>query len=163
MFHSRHYNSGASWGRSQQKSATQTSTGGLFCKTPRFTQGLVWNWVFWCKSLQERRLLPQQSGLDFHSCLWYGRRMKRAAFALALLLSTPASAHEWYEFECCHDDHCRPAKPGEWVETPQGWQSKGLLVPWSDERLRPSRDGQVHPCYGYDGELLCLYVPEGEV
>ena len=73
-----------------------------------------------------------------------------------------AGAHSWYDLDCCSDEDCRPAKPGEIEATPEGVEALGVLFPEGDPRLRWSEDGDYHICISiYSGEILCVYRPRG--
>ena len=83
---------------------------------------------------------------------------------IALLLTVPASAHQaasgWaYPPDCCAEKDCFEF-PGQRIkETPQGYLlPSGIIVTYSDKRLRPSPDGLYHAC-AFLGRLTCLFVP----
>ena len=83
-------------------------------------------------------------------------------------------AAHWYESECCNQKDCRSLRAwGDklgYSEGPEGvvvtlgrhtWRLK-----WDDERLRVSKDDEVHVCvheetYEDSTELLCVYRNEG--
>ncbi len=85
-------------------------------------------------------------------------------------LGTPASAHNapsgWsYDIECCSGIDCYQAPSSDVKETKEGYLlSTGELIPYSDRRIRRSRDEFFHECKpgGETGSRrsLCLYVPE---
>lgn len=68
--------------------------------------------------------------------------------------------HSWYDIDCCSDDDCRLARPGEIEETAAGIVALGILFPWQSTRLRWSRDGQYHLCIPVDVPI-CVYRPPG--
>lgn len=85
------------------------------------------------------------------------------AILLLIGLTREAGAHEWYDEECCNELDCRPAHEDEVELRPGGyWVERIGLVSFTDERLRPSRDGEFHVCI-VETEmgifLTCLYVP----
>lgn len=89
--------------------------------------------------------------------------MTRTLILAACLVAVPAVAHDWYPLDCCHDNDCRVALPGEVEETVGGWR----VVP-SDERFtfrqaRYSPDGKYHRCLkdpkDVRSKTLCLFVP----
>lgn len=84
----------------------------------------------------------------------------------AMLFAFDARAHEWYDYSCCSKKDCRQTTLGEVERHDDGWyvvQLK-LTVPFSDQRIRRSRDPLIHICLMpiRDGEtdLRCLYIPE---
>ncbi|TGS19198.1 hypothetical protein EN852_002475 [Mesorhizobium sp. M2E.F.Ca.ET.209.01.1.1] len=92
------------------------------------------------------------------------------ASVLASLLWGPASAHQapagWqYEPSCCAGVDCYQAPPSDVKETKYGYQlSTGELIPYSDHRIKRSRDEYFHECKpGGDNSSqhsFCLYVPD---
>lgn len=85
---------------------------------------------------------------------------------LLMLLSTPARAHDFYEYDCCSDRDCAPVDRATVVEGPNGYEvpSLGLTVPYGDSRHRVSQDGDYHLCVSPNtGRLLCIYAPLGGV
>ncbi|PLP56328.1 hypothetical protein CYK37_26500 [Mesorhizobium loti] len=91
------------------------------------------------------------------------------ALISSVLLCASASAHDapagWtYDIECCSGLDCYQAPASDVKETRDGYLlSTGELIPYSDRRIRPSRDEFFHECKpgGMTGSLrsLCLYVP----
>lgn len=83
----------------------------------------------------------------------------------ALLVATPAVAHEWYAPKCCNERDCAPAVAGDVTPTDEGWYiaSRDEVVPYGDSRLMatPAWAAQpYHLCVSqYTSRLLCLYVP----
>jgi hypothetical protein len=92
----------------------------------------------------------------------------------ALCWLTPAQAHSFYPYECCHDRDCWPmgldadAREPEPVETATGWRlHDGIVIPFSE--TRPSPDGRFHVCRGggwLEGPVIapsgrkpCLWAP----
>jgi hypothetical protein len=99
-----------------------------------------------------------------------------AGIAAACAFGTPlASAHDdWYEKQCCHDEHCEPMADGAVRETSKGFKvPSGELLPYADSRLRQSHDMRFHWCHaqkaparahrdvpsGNRDITICLYVP----
>ncbi|TIM78520.1 hypothetical protein [Mesorhizobium sp.] len=99
-----------------------------------------------------------------------------AGIAAACAFGTPlASAHDdWYEKQCCHDEHCEPMADGAVRETSKGFKvPSGELLPYADGRVRQSHDMRFHWCHaqkvtaGRHREFpsrnaditICLYVP----
>jgi len=75
-----------------------------------------------------------------------------------------ASAHSWYDFDCCSDNDCAPITPDDVVTTPNGYRIKGTwTVPYDAPQIRPSRDNDFHVCEYPKGTVRCLYVPTGGV
>lgn len=100
--------------------------------------------------------------------------------ALFLIMSFAvdlARSHSWYEPACCDTRDCRQisgVRGGEpWSEIVDHgdayvWESsetgKTHIIPKSDERIRPSRDGFYHGCeitgeHIEDAYPQCIYVP----
>lgn len=90
-------------------------------------------------------------------------------FALALYglaLRTPAWAHSFYPWECCHDQDCWPmgldadAREPEPTATATGWRlHDGIVIPFSE--TRPSPDGRFHVCRGGGRLLGPVIAPSG--
>ncbi|TGP24857.1 MULTISPECIES: hypothetical protein [unclassified Mesorhizobium] len=95
------------------------------------------------------------------------------AIALAALLSAPAAAHQapkgWqYDSSCCSGMDCYQAPMADVKETKYGYQlSTGELIPYSDSRIKRSRDEFFHECKpGGDSNSqhsFCLYVPDHDM
>jgi hypothetical protein len=87
----------------------------------------------------------------------------------ATLLPATTSAHDapagWsYDIECCSGLDCYQAPASDVKETRDGYLlSTGELIPYSDRRIRPSRDEFFHECkpggQTASPRSLCLYVP----
>src|SRR5262245_9040301 len=95
-----------------------------------------------------------------------------------LLAATPATAHDWYPLECCHDMDCAPVDHAEIVAMPATAEPRGIapapralivttrhgtvLVP-ADFPRRESQDHRMHACMmpGADGQmrLICIFMP----
>lgn len=119
------------------------------------------------------RISPARQGHRFEPA---GRFLGRdgAVALLALIVSaflwSQANAHNapsgWsYDIECCSGVDCYQAPPTDVRETKDGYLlSTGELIPYSDRRIRRSRDEFFHECKpgGMTGSQhsLCLYVPE---
>ncbi|MDX8490415.1 hypothetical protein RFN29_02375 [Mesorhizobium sp. VK22B] len=95
------------------------------------------------------------------------------AIALAAFLSVPAAAHQapkgWqYDTSCCSGMDCYQAPTADVKETKYGYQlSTGELIPYSDSRIKRSRDEFFHECKpGGDANSrhsFCLYVPDHDM
>jgi hypothetical protein len=83
---------------------------------------------------------------------------------LVLLLSTPATAHEWYPFECCHEMDCAPVEHVSHVQDQLFVTTRlgSVMVPASFPR-RESKDNRMHVCMrpGVGGamRLICIFLP----
>lgn len=93
-------------------------------------------------------------------------RRGAAAFVVAagLALIAPAGAHDGYPPECCSDQDCRPALPGEIELLRDG---RYHVVPTGETfarwQVRPSFDSRFHRCL-YDrsnpaSRTFCVLVP----
>lgn len=89
------------------------------------------------------------------------------AGALALLSVQAASAHSWYDHDCCSDNDCKPISAADVKTLPNGYEvtfaGRVFQVPYDDPRIRSSRDMDYHACEYPREELRCLYVPPGGV
>lgn len=92
------------------------------------------------------------------------------AFVSTVVTSVGAAeAHEapsgWtYPKACCSEMDCRAVSAEAVKERPQGYiiALTGEIVPYSDDRLKDSPDGEYHWCSagGSDsGRTICLFVP----
>lgn len=103
------------------------------------------------------------------SAVWLG-----AILAAACTFGMPpASAHSWYEKQCCQDEHCEPMADGAVRETSRGFKvPSGELLPYADGRVRQSHDMRYHWCHEQKATVnrhrevqpgpdstICLYVP----
>lgn len=79
-----------------------------------------------------------------------------AAFMVAV---TPAKAHSWYSWACCHDRDCHPVASDAVRETDRGYEVIGQVIPYNDPRIQVSQDAQFHICQPHPPEIRCLYVP----
>jgi len=75
-----------------------------------------------------------------------------------------ASAHEWYDYECCSDKDCRAVIPGDALKVnKQGYVIYGTLIKFDDKRIRKSKDQDFHVCTVVDEighpYVRCLYEP----
>lgn len=83
---------------------------------------------------------------------------------LLLWLALPASAHHWYDSECCNHQDCRPVS-GAVEERPEGYfvAEVGELVPHGSSKIKRSLDGDFHVCVytpaGGKQTVRCLYAP----
>lgn len=88
---------------------------------------------------------------------------KAACFTAGILialvvLSFAADGHEWYNeedgrYDCCNDQDCRPALPGEITWTPLGWlvvlvdekhQAETIQFDWEHIHLPQPRQPSAH-------------------
>lgn len=84
------------------------------------------------------------------------------ASALAIF-PAPALAHSWYDGACCLELHCsryleqvEERRDGYWLP------DFNVLIPYSDPKVRQSRDFDFHVCIFHDEagpHVRCLYVP----
>lgn len=82
-----------------------------------------------------------------------------AAWAIAFwLLTSPASAHQWYPAECCSGQDCREAEKGEILSAPDGYLIMGRWFR-PHAAVRPSPDGKFHLCFP-SGRLGCVFGPK---
>jgi len=73
----------------------------------------------------------------------------------------PALAHSWYDWDCCHDQDCRPIAMEEVEEIDHGqWRHIASNTVIEKVNVRPSRDGQFHLCTPH-GVPKCLYIVSG--
>lgn len=90
----------------------------------------------------------------------------RFGLLLALLSTTPAASHSWYDARCCSDHDCHPVPCQQLRQDPNG---DATFLPtgvrFFRENVLPSRDAQCHICtsqpsvnrgYGY-----CAYLFQG--
>lgn len=100
-----------------------------------------------------------------------------AIIAVGIVWWSKANAHSWYDASCCSSFDCRPIsgiRNGEpWSEIADMgdhylWKSSQsaatYIIPKSDERIKPSRDGFYHACEITGDQMTdfyarCLYVP----
>lgn len=110
--------------------------------------------------------------------VWRTALVVAVLLMLVYVLAKPALAHSWYEpFPCCSGFDCKPVPNGTVIGGPSGWSVKPpgatrtTLVPYGDARVRailpaaPIEDrGVFHVCTRGgepDGDVLCVYVPDG--
>jgi hypothetical protein len=77
-----------------------------------------------------------------------------------LAISLFIQIHSWYDYECCHDNDCKPVPCEQIEETKQGFKYDGLFF----SKIKPSKDNQCHACIlKYDGGRtpMCLYLQMG--
>lgn len=85
-------------------------------------------------------------------------------FIVLLLMTSVASAHDWYPRECCSDKDCAPIPTSEIVVGNGGYTIKatGEFIAHKDSRI--SLDNQYHICrIGGVGRILCFFYPIGGV
>ena len=99
--------------------------------------------------------------------------MTRLALIFAAV-STPVTAHEWYDAACCSGFDCAPVAvetvqsvPGGYLLTiepgqhPLVFQRIEEFVSYDDaDRFRASQDDQWHVCIFPAGKVRCVYQPE---
>ena len=97
--------------------------------------------------------------------------MKR--LALVLLLTTPASAHDfwtngepvppWVKSACCGPEDVHHLKPGAVHLMPDGYHIDGIDIVVPEARALPSPDGDYwafwNPAYEPKPLIYCLFVP----
>lgn len=77
----------------------------------------------------------------------------------SLLVAGLLLAHSFYSQECCSDRDCNPVPTTAVTEAPDGYHYKHYVIPYKDQRVKFSPDGQFHVCEN-PYYLRCLYVPE---
>jgi hypothetical protein len=89
------------------------------------------------------------------------------ALLIAAVLSSPASAHSWYDADCCSNQDCEPVSAVAFVASDPSalpvmvvTTSLGTKPLTSTTKIRQSKDSRMHACI-YQGRLLCLYMPPG--
>lgn len=95
--------------------------------------------------------------------------MTRILVLLLVFNALPALSHQapsgWqYDAVCCSNKDCSPLRtPISAIEG--GWYlaESGEIIPFSDSKIRDSKDGDFHRCvyqFGpHKGNTRCLYVP----
>ncbi|HVK92247.1 MAG TPA: hypothetical protein VM468_12740 [Mycoplana sp.] len=85
----------------------------------------------------------------------------------AASLAGPASAHSFYDLECCAGRDCKPVSDGEVKPTKDGWlvTTTGEIIKYNSWPVKHSPDGRFHRCaglgnFGPQGRTQCLYVPD---
>lgn len=109
---------------------------------------------------------------------WFWLIVASLFVAAAILMgSGMARAHEvmnasgqptgWkYGFECCSALDCSQSSPADVSEVPEGYRINrtGEVVPYSDSRVKRSKDEYFHRCTHQanpdDPRSICLYVPD---
>ena len=93
-------------------------------------------------------------------------------FLTAVILTTAARGHEWFDKDCCSDLDCRIAKEGEVQTRHDGVEVRAMgvreTIPYGDPRVRVTRDPENRPAlcvrpqhYGHGAKTQCVYVPAG--
>lgn len=76
-----------------------------------------------------------------------------------------ATAHSWYDPECCSGQDCQPVATEDVVETEKGWKHLPTGTEFTREMVKPSRDRHFHVCIGNSewnkGLPYCIYVVQG--
>ena len=85
-------------------------------------------------------------------------------FALAVLVSFPANAHDWYPSICCSQGDCFAVEDEDILELTTGMFEivpTGQLV--DSGKVYPSEDGRYHVCTSklkdFSVPVKCLFVP----
>lgn len=81
-------------------------------------------------------------------------------FVLALLLMTPATAHDWYPTECCNNRDCKPVDCDTLIERPDGSVIDADGRIYSNKDVKVSKDLECHTCVAY-GKPLCVFLSRG--
>ena len=102
--------------------------------------------------------------------------MKAIICSVALIASvSAASAHSWYDADCCNLQDCEPIarstvtlipgfgyevtlRPGEHFKVTEG--EPAVTRRFTFEEARPSADADFHACV-FGQRILCLYEPMG--
>ncbi len=87
--------------------------------------------------------------------------MRTALTLMLALLATAASAHSWYDQQCCGERDCRPVPCEQLVEDNNGsW----LYIPTGNRfdslQVKPSQDRHCHVCIS-SGRSLCVFIQTG--
>src|ERR1700729_245857 len=82
----------------------------------------------------------------------------------AVLFGNLASAHDFYDEKCCHEQDCRPVNCNEIMSFGgnKGWSWRKVF--FAADRLHLSPDGNCHVCVGQSGlepAGICIYLPPG--
>lgn len=86
----------------------------------------------------------------------------------------PSDPGHWYDSECCDLRDCRPAEPGQVVETNIGFKVTVQMITssgeerayteeiaYDDPRIMKSQDREIHVChYNTTAKILCVYIPK---
>ena len=87
--------------------------------------------------------------------------------AIALLLTRPAAAHEWFPPECCSGQDCEHVAADFIVESKAGWQvdycstkRPGMCISAFVKRgtERISQDGSYVACFN-SSRMICFFAP----
>ncbi len=113
-----------------------------------------------------------------------GGRLSRVGVCAAIILVLGVagiSAHSWYQYDCCADNHCAPVPSDSVTINGDAYRldleagehhmlrKRGhfsATVPFESPILRRSFDEQWHACLVPTGmyylglELRCLYIPD---
>lgn len=78
-----------------------------------------------------------------------------------------ASAHSWYDSDCCSNEDCVPVLASTVRETPRGFvytpiSGRSCFFPKDSamQRIRKSKDGEYHVCITKNGVCQCIYKPD---
>jgi len=76
----------------------------------------------------------------------------------ALVISTPAIAHSWYDEECCSDKDCKLINCNE--ITFDGYYHIYRRYKFGPLQIKSSQDKDCHACYNTNSNTgYCLYLP----
>jgi hypothetical protein len=87
-----------------------------------------------------------------------------AALGILLIGVVLASAHSFYDWDCCSDRDCQPVAEGMVAEESGGYRVllTNQFIDRNSPKVRMSPDGRWHVCTlggNLGGSVLCLYVP----
>lgn len=78
------------------------------------------------------------------------------ALWLCFVFAVPASAHDWYDSDCCNKKDCHPVQHDEVYEDKEGvWHYKKYT--FKGEGVRASKDAFFHVCLPEYGKR-CIYI-----
>lgn len=82
-----------------------------------------------------------------------------------LLFTLPASAHKWYDYDCCSESDCHPVPCDEVTEKNKSmWYHN---FEFFGKSVRPSKDTDCHVCISNEGSTFmnpvphCVYIQNG--
>ena len=88
-----------------------------------------------------------------------------ALLVVGTLLLTIASSfgHSWYDASCCSNRDCHPVNAEDVIELENGsWKYLPLNIVFTKDKVKPSRDGKFHVCYGPESHYpFCIYILMG--
>jgi hypothetical protein len=84
-----------------------------------------------------------------------------ALFCWAMAIVTIAKAHNWYDWDCCHERDCFEVAREDVVEIEGGWKYLPTGNEFKDpKKIRLSRDGKFHVCI-MGTTSMCIYIEQG--